>query len=172
MATTYVLITSTVTGSLTNTITFSSIPQTYTDLAIRWSARANTGGNTFDQLTFVLSSTGTSYSNLYFQGVQSSGITQGIFGSQTFVRINNGYQGSSSTANTWSNNEIYIPNYTVSNYHPIGWTNGIEQNSTEASLNLNAGLDYGTTPVSSITLTAQNNLAIGSSFYLYGIKNS
>jgi hypothetical protein len=83
--------------------------------------------------------------------------------------------GSTSTASTFSNAEIYIPNYTSSNPKAISSAGVQENNSAAAWIMLTSSLWNPTSnaPVTSITLTAgSSSMAQHSSFYLYGIKNS
>jgi hypothetical protein len=82
--------------------------------------------------------------------------------------------GAGSTSNTFANIEIYIPNYTVSAAKPISAFTAAENNaSTPATVGANAILFNNTAAVTSLTfLRTGQNLLSGSSFYLYGIKNS
>ena len=85
------------------------------------------------------------------------------------------FPASSSTSNTFSSIEIYIPSYTVSQNKPISINNRWENNSaTDADVLAMAALYRDTTAISAITLTPYltASLASGSSFYLYGISNA
>jgi hypothetical protein len=76
MATTYVLIASNVLASAAASTTFSSIPQTYTDLVINYSAR---GANLAFQIR-LNGDTSTNYSNI---GMSGSGSAAASFSDTT-----------------------------------------------------------------------------------------
>jgi hypothetical protein len=75
------------------------------------------------------------------------------------------------TSNTFANTELYFPNYTVSQNKPISVYAVAENNNTQAAIDAQAVLWRNTAAITSIELS-QVTFAIGSSFYLYGIKNS
>jgi hypothetical protein len=81
--------------------------------------------------------------------------------------------GTAATSNTFGNMEIYIPSYTVSQNKPLSNFSVQETNATTAYIRSDAMLFRSTSAISSLTIDANTfNFAIGSSFYLYGIKNS
>jgi hypothetical protein len=83
--------------------------------------------------------------------------------------------GASSTSSTFSNGELYIPSYTASQNKPIGMFAVTETNaSDDAYKSVGAGLIRETGAISSIVLNLITgpNFVSGSSFFLYGIKNS
>ena len=90
-------------------VTFSSIPQTFTDLKVVVSGRASTTTTGID-ITFNGSTTGYSNRRLYGTG---SGVASDSAATTYIsnIMIND----SSYTANTFGNGEVYIPNYTSSN---------------------------------------------------------
>jgi hypothetical protein len=176
MANTYTLISSNVLGSSAASVTFSSIPSTYTDLVIRASAR-NDGAATTDnaKLEFNGDTSTANYSYTFLQGngsaASSSRTGTGVIGYIQLNRFSNG--ASSVAANTFTNNELYIPSYTASQKKQISWFGAQEDNSSTAFLYIYAGLYQPTTAISSIKITGSSyNFVAGSSFYLYGIKNS
>jgi hypothetical protein len=70
---------------------------------------------------------------------------------------------------------MYIPNYTATTTRPISTISLSEDNSTNnAYLRVLANQYRGSAAISSIVLTPEigPNWLSGSSFYLYGIKNS
>ena len=174
MANTYTLINKTTVGSGgAASVTFSSIPQTFTDIKVVYSARL-TGAYTAQQYGLNLSFNGSTsnFTNRYLYA--SAGTSTA---SATSTNNLDTVPGASATANTFNNAEVYIPNYTsTTNAKSFSFDNGAENNSaTNNWLELLAGLwNPGTqAAITSITLTAQaSNLAEYSSFYLYGIKNS
>lgn len=172
MATTYTLISSNVLASDQTTITFSSIPQTYTDLSLRVSGRANQNSN-FD-LLLSFNGTNSGYSYTYISGNGSSAST--LRGSsQTNIPMYSLITASGSTANAFANIEIYIPNYTGSSYvKQVGGYGVNEINSASgAIITAISGLNNFTSAITSISLTVgSGGYLTGSSFYLYGIKSS
>jgi hypothetical protein len=77
---------------------------------------------------------------------------------------------STATANTFSNGEIYIPNYTSSNFKSVSADNVQENNATAADGYLVSGLWSNTSPINSISIASGSNFAQHSTFHLYGIK--
>ena len=153
MASTYTLISSQVLASTTASVTFSSIPATYTDLVLRVSARDNDTG-AFQQLRITFN---------------------GDTATNTSLRFVTSVDGSTATSNTFGNAEIYIPSYLASQNKPISNFAVQENNNATAYINITAGLFSDTTAISSISLTplfATVGWVSGSSFYLYGIKSS
>ena len=174
MATTYQLIESQVLGSAAASVTFSSIPATYTDLVIRMSVRSDRA-NVADGLFLTFNSdTASVYSatSLYVNNSTTvlSGIANGT-PSGTYYYYTNG---ANATSNTFSNTELYIPSYTASQNKPLLLTSMAEGNTTNFSMGANAGLWRNIAAMTSINIVsfAGANFVSGSSFYLYGIKNS
>ena len=175
MAITYQLISSNTLASSATSVTFSSIPATYTDLEIRCSTRSDQASNIdLVTLTFNGSSAGN-YSNTSFIG-NSSTVTSNRGSGQPYLR--NGYtSGNSTTANTFGSTTIYIPNYLSSNAKPVANFSVGENNSAAtaaAYVSVYASLWSLTSAITSITISPINgpNWLTGSSFYLYGVKNS
>jgi len=174
MASTYTLISSQVLASSASSVTFSSIPATYTDLVVKISASGTRTDQAYDSITFTFngdSSTVYSYRNLY--GLSGSvGSLNGSAGGAVQAAV---YDDTAlATANTFGNAEIYIPNYTSANYKSISADSVSETNAANGAITaLGAALFSKTTAISSITFAqALNNIAQYSSFYLYGISNA
>jgi hypothetical protein len=172
---TYTLINSNVLTTTAASITFSSIPATYTDLVVRYSARTTESGPNELIIYTLNGNTSSNYSTTTLIGNASSVISNRT---TSAANIRAGWQsGNTATANTFGSAEIYIPSYTVSQKKPTGNFSAAENNNTgtaDTYINANAGLFSITTAVSSITLTPINgtNFVSGSSFYLYGISNA
>jgi hypothetical protein len=172
MATTYEAIATVTVGSGgASTVTFSSIPGTYTDLKLVYSARAtNTNIISVDYILVNGSSSGISNKFLYAYGNSPGSSTQ----ANGIGVINE----SGSTANTFSNNEIYIPNYASSNAKSMSSDNSNENNGTVGGNYMFAVLSTSTSAITSITIQPEiaginpNPIVQHSTFYLYGIKNS
>jgi hypothetical protein len=170
MPSTYTLISSNVLTSSAASVTFSAIPSTYTDLVLRVSARTDQA-STDSGLRVVVNGTNTgSFTQL--QGDGAAAASANATGN-AFLRIGL-VNGSTSTSNTFSSQEMYIPNYAGSTNKPYSLISVREGNTTTAYIDAYAGLQSQTTSISSITVspTSSVNLVSGSSFYLYGIKNS
>jgi hypothetical protein len=175
MPSTYTLISSNVLSSSAASVTFSAIPSTYTDLVVRISARTDQASTTA-YLTYKLNGGGTGLqSETYLGGTGStteSGRTtnsNGGIGSQGFISLS----GNSATANSFGSVEIYIPSYTASQNKPTGNFGVGESNIAAMQMGITAGLWRNTAAVTTIAFSPSgSNFLTGSSFYLYGIKNS
>lgn len=172
MANTYQLIASNTVGSGgVATVTFSSIPATYTDLKVVYSIR---GSDSTPAAYMQFNGTTTGYSFIFLEGSGSGTNTNSIaYGISTTAIYLNQIDGTGFTANTFSNGEAYIPNYTSSNFKLVSVDNVIENNATTAYASICAGLWSNTASITSLTITpTSGNFVQYSSFYLYGIKNS
>jgi hypothetical protein len=170
MANTYQLIEAKTLGTTTASVTFSSIPATYTDLKVVISARGDFSGL---GSSYKLSFNGSS-SNFSIRALEGAG--SGTPSSFTGTQYVGSAVGSTATASTFNNGEIYIPNYTsTTNAKSFSVDAVSENNATEAYADLIAGLwNPGTqAAIYSIGLTpTSGNFVQYSTFYLYGIKNS
>jgi hypothetical protein len=164
---TYVLINSyTVGAGSTSTVTFSSIPQTYTDLVVKLSVRNSNAANSAQVFTSVNGSAGSS------KVLRGSGSAASSFSSTVIETAR--ASAASSTANTFSNIELYFPNYTSAIAHSISSDGVSEDNSSTAYAELAAGLSSSTAAITSLTFdtNGSGNFVQYSTAYLYGIKNS
>lgn len=168
MAATYKFIASSTVGAGgAATVTFSSIPQTYTDLKVLVCARS-TAANAFGYFDFNSSSANFSRRTLVLNGsaVQSYSANDNL----VFTNTQSG-----TTASTFNNAEIYIPNYTSANYKSFSADSAVENNhATDFILEqLSSHLWSNTAAITSIMFTpGSGSWAQYSTFYLYGIKNS
>jgi hypothetical protein len=178
MTTTYTLINKTILGSNQTGLSFTSIPSTYTDLKLVFSVRGDYADASVWDLNIGFNSTTTGYSNRFLLTNGGTGIASGTnwFGVTTGIGL--GYFNvTNNTANTFCNSEIYIPNYASSNYKSVSVEAAAEQNSGSSGatgLAFFAGLWSNTAAISSLNVfsTVAPTFLTGSSFYLYGIKNS
>lgn len=162
----------TVGSSGSASVTFSSIPATYTDLIVYVSARDTSSavGQTLAMRLNGDSTTGN-YSWIRLEGngataSSGSGLSDNALVAGATV-------GSTATANTFDSSYIYISNYLSANYKSMSFDTVSENNATTAYADLNAGLWKTTNPITSITLYGTSgNFVQYSTFYLYGIKNS
>jgi hypothetical protein len=171
MPVTYQLISSNVLGAAAASVTFSAIPATYTDLVLRWSARLDTTSSEVD-LRFN-SDSATNYSSTRIVGNGATASSSNV-SSANILRFFESANYSTDTANTFNSMEIYIPSYTASQNKPFSSFVGTETNATTAYLVAQANLWRNTAAITSIVLDpiSSANFVSGSSFYLYGIKNS
>jgi len=147
-----------------SSVTFSNIPQTYTDLLIKISARATIAAIS-DSIAIYPNGSSSNLSETYIQGNGSS--ASSFRDSYCVVRTS----GSSATSNTFSNSEIYIPNYTSSNYKSMILESTAENNATTEYFGLGAGLWSNTAAITSLQLyqLSGTNFVQYSEFSLYGI---
>ena len=171
MPATYTLISSNVLTSTAATVTFSSIPSTYTDLVLRVSVRTDVvGANDTLRINFNNDSTAL-YSTVLLRGDGATTLSS-LTSAGTFVNARQ-VDGSTATSNTFASTEIYIPSYTASQSKPSGIFFAQEDNSTTAYLGAIAALYRSNTAISRIDFsTSGSNFVSGSSFYLYGISNA
>ena len=167
MANTYTLIEAKSLGSTTATITFSAIPQTYTDLKLVNSTRCDLVNSVAVRIAF--NSNTSNFTGRYLQGAGSGTPSTGNDGRRAGVSIPTTY-----TASTFTNDEIYIPNYTSANFKSYSLDSTQENNATLSYIELYAGLWSDTAAISSITLTLDSagSFVANSTFYLYGISKT
>lgn len=173
MPSTYTLISSATVGSGgAASIDFTSIPQTYTDLVVRMSLRS-TGDVVNTSIRFNGSTSG--YTMTYLTGDGSSASSGTTSGFTYFLTY--GINASSYTSNTFASTELYIPNYTGSTNKPMSMNASTENNATTAFTSAVAHLWSNTAAITSVGISAYpwgglNNIAQGSTAYLYGISKS
>ena len=170
MPSTYTLISSNVLTSSAASVTFSSIPATYTDLVLRVSVRS-TASSTTDTGFLQLNSITSNYSGTRLVGSGSSATSAQSL-SASSIRLFN-LNGDTTTSNTFSSVEFYLPNYTASTNKPGSLISAQENNASTAYITATATLLSNTDAINAMTFSLNSgNIASGSSFYLYGIKNS
>ena len=175
MADTFYLINKILVSSPTYSVTFSSIPQTYTDLKLVFSTRSDYGAAGGSEVEIAINSVTTGYSSLMIYSNNGTSLSSATATANPFYTWGGGMVNGASTANVFANSELYIPNYTGSNAKSATTDSVTEQNGTATFMNLAAHLNTTTAPITSITLYAWQsfiNFVSGSTFYLYGIKNS
>ena len=167
MTANYVLLGKVTLGASAASVTFSNIPQTgYTDLKIVASWR-DTQAQIYGGLFYYFNGLTTNRTNKYLEG-NGSVVVSGSASSNTKMFVASG-TGASATANTFSNGEIYIPNYTSSNFKSSSADGVGENNATLAYADLNANLWSSTAAITSITLVPDVSFVANSTFYLYGL---
>ena len=148
---------------------FTSIPSTYTDLSVFVSARgtANFAGNG-QYYDIKINNSSANLTQRYLQG-NGSAASSGTSSSTT----GNYMPPSDYTASTFSNNLIYLPNYSGSTNKSFYTDSVNENNASNAFVIMNAYLWAQTTAINQITLTpGGGNFAQYSTATLYGISKS
>jgi hypothetical protein len=168
-ANTYTLIEKIVIGATSaERITFTSIPQGYTDLKIVASVRSESP-NPYDFIYgYVNGVSGIHYPGRRLRGDGSSASS---------ATSNVGYfdlqyvNGDGATASAFGNLEIYFPNYSGSNQKSFSIDSVTETNSTTAYAHIwSYNYTNGTSAITSIVLASGSGyFKQYSSFYLYGI---
>jgi hypothetical protein len=149
-------------------ITFSSIPQTFTDLVLVTSLRSNRGSpSTEDSVKIEFNTITSGYSGRFLRG-EGSGTNSSSF-SDAFILLNQNAGGT--TANTFSSASLYIPNYTSSSNKSLSVDIVQENNSSDSRLLIVSALWSNTAAITSLTLTPNVGTALVqfSSATLYGI---
>jgi hypothetical protein len=161
MAANYVLLERIELNASASSVSFQNIPQSgYTDLKVVVSSRT-TDTTTAGSITF--NGTGTGFTGIRLFGSGSSVAS----GSSTAAVLTNS---SGYTASTYSNSEIYIPNYAGSNYKSVSVDGVSENNATESYAMFNAILWSNTAAITSVTLApAGGSFVQYSTFSLYGL---
>lgn len=174
MPTTYTAIASTTLTASVASVTLSSIPQTFTDLVVQISARTDRPSILGQELRLRFNgSSASNYSNTSLTGDGNSASTS-IQSPTSFIAQIRQNTASDATASTFGSIEIYIPNYTTSFKQVLfSFGAGESNNATNVLLGINAGLWQLTEAVTSIVfILPANDFVSGSTFHLYGIKNS
>jgi hypothetical protein len=157
-------------GTAAASIEFTSIPQTFTDLVIMFSARASRTDDVQEGMTIRFNGNATGYFERSLFGTGSAALTfSNVSGTQFAFSL---YSASASTtANTFSNGQFYVPNYTSANNKSVSIENVTENNATASSLNIHAGLWSNTAAVTSISFAATSGggFLTGTTASLYGI---
>jgi hypothetical protein len=172
MATSWTAIASVTVGSGgASTIDFTSIPATYTDLCLKFSLRSTDNSSSDANLYFNNSTSGYSERMIYTDNgtsAASAGTSSGLFNWP-------GTQNSpTTTASTFSNCEVYIPNYAGSTNKSLSSDAVRENNATGGiQMRLVAGLWSNTAAITSVKLVSDYGVFVQySTATLFGIKNS
>ena len=166
MATTFTLISTVTLSTATSSFDFTAIPSTYTDLVLKISTRETSASITANcYLKFNASTTGYTDRLLYGTGSATGSLTTSTTGIFYWYNV-----GDSATASTFSNTEIYIPNYASSNQKSVSIDCTAENNGTQGYTTFDAGIWTGTAAINQITITpSSGNFKTYSSASLYGI---
>ena len=177
MPNTYVALATQTLGSATATVTFSSIPQGYTDLVLVISAKST--GSVFFNDNFFVTFNGDSATNYSRTRITGNGSTatsgRGLNDPYAvFGQLPNATSGNS--ANDRSANITSIMNYsnTTTFKTVLSRSNAIPSGSTSTnSVEAYVNLWRSTAAITSMSITSSaGNLDTGSTFSLYGIKTA
>ena len=165
MASTYNVINTQTLSSATATVTFASIPSTYTNLVIV----ANVSGPTSGIESFRMrynSDSGTNYSTTWMRGDGSSASSGKENSNTALIAGRVGNQSGMMSVNT-----IQIANYANTTTYKTMLVRSSAPQSTAGEAWTNVGLWRSTAAISSIALYLDtSNMSSGSTFTLYGIK--
>jgi hypothetical protein len=174
MANTFELIASSTVGAGgAASIDFTSIPSTYTDLCVKLSVRS-ANASVYDDIIFRYNNDSTSgrysYKTLFSDGSStfSNANTSASFG---FLGRPNA---ATSTSNTFTSFDLYIPNYAGSTQKSSSLDYAMENNATASQMGMFANLYNQTSAITSIKFEnfSSANFVQYSTAYLYGVKNA
>lgn len=154
-------------GSAQASIEFTSIPQTYTDLVLLFTFRSNSTDDPNEDQSIRFNGSSSNYS---YRVLFGNGSSAGSFSGTSKIWL--GARGSNSTtSNTFTNNLVYIPNYTASTNKSVSADSVSENNGTNANQSIVAGLWSDSAAITSISIFAGSgqNLLAGCSASLYGV---
>lgn len=158
-------------GTAVASVSFSNIPQNYTDLVIVTSAIANVTGADLFVTYFNGDNSGTTYSFTQLYGGGSGGGGAGV---QRTTNQNGFVIGWLSTYNSteWSPSIFNIMNYSNTTTHKSILLKSGNSGTTGGSVDLSVGTWRNTAAITSIGMRTVNGYYIksGSTFGLYGIK--
>jgi hypothetical protein len=144
-------------------LSFTNIPQTFTDLKIVISARiANAAAA--NTLYIGINGAYSSTTSRYLAGDGTS-VTSSISGSALIGDVS----ANSATANTFGSVEVYIPNYRSSNFKQYISDSVSENNTTSAFTEMWAGLWSSTSAITALKFSASANMMQYSTITIYGI---
>ena len=155
------------------TITFSSIPATYTHLQLRMLTRGNSTSG-FQIKTNFNNDSGNNYSPSHFLEGDGATVAAGVAGGTSVTRIQTyASPKSSTTANVFGGFVIDILDYANTNkYKTLRHFGGFDANGS-GFIDLDSGLWMSTSAINRIDVTTgATSFAQYSSFALYGIKGA
>jgi len=157
-------------ASPVTSVTFSNIPQGYTDLILEINSRmSNASVLGYNTIRFNADS-GNNYTWTYLDANIGGGPFSSSSSAYSSIFINT--PAATASANTFGNAGIYIPNYTGSNYKSASIDGTSENFAAQAFVTIVGGLWKNTAAITSITINdAINSASIlsNSTFTLYGV---
>jgi hypothetical protein len=168
MAYTYTLIEAKTLATTTASVTFSSVPQTYTDLILQVSARSSETDNA-SSLRVTFNGSTASITVLELRAIGTAVASYSISYAQA------GYvAGGQSAANTFGSASIYVPNYTGNKNKSNAGDIVQASNTSGENYIVSDARRWGVTDaITSVTVApGLGSWLQYSNFYLYGISNS
>jgi hypothetical protein len=163
---TYTLIATQTLGSNTSTITFSSIPQTYTDLILVANGYTTYTSDFYDAYQFQFNGdTGSNYSSTNFYG---DGSSVGSTKSSNLTHMQMGYVATRNTSNNINTAIFHFMNYS----NTITYKTVIDRGGDVKGIVMaDVGLWRSTSAITSISITDTRGTSFGtgSTLTLYGI---
>ena len=155
-----------------NSLEFTSIPSTYTDLVLVTSLRSSRALDEDGLQLYFNSST----ANFSFRRLGGDGVSaySNNAGNNTLGQIT----AATTTSNTFTNMSLYIPNYAGSQNKSVSIDNVTEANTTKSYAQLQATLWTNSAAITSIKLESDSLGSLGSKLvqystaYLYGVSNA
>lgn len=163
MAVTYEPIASQTLGSNTGTVTFSSIPATYTDLILVCDYAMTTDANSYFRVGASSADTGSNYSQTHLSG-NGSTASSGRRSNNDAVLIANANGRGTNNRNAVV---IHFMSYANTNVYKTTLTTSA---APSVDVFREVGLWRSTSAIGVISLLSNGNYASGSTFSLFGVK--
>ena len=152
-------------GTAAASIEFTSIPQDGTDLVVLISARSTRAAGA-DTGRVRFNGTTSGYSGKELLGTGTGVVSDPMATSAVSVIL----PSATSTADTFGNSLVYVPNYTAATNKSVSVDLVTENNATQAFPGIVAALWSDTAAITTLELTTSNgNLVAGSTVSLYTI---
>jgi hypothetical protein len=167
MAANHILLERIVTSSEVASIVFDSIPQTgYTDLIIKVSGRTIRTAPQDGLYMVVNTVNSTGFRNIEGNGTTATSVGTASYGNNWVAYI----PGGDGTANSFSNTEIYITDYSNTSVHKSITSDSVmESGSATSYMAMTASIWPHTSSVNNISFGCNANFAVGTTFSLYGV---
>lgn len=147
-------------------MSFSSIPQTYTDLYLVVSGRST---DSAPSIYFTFNGSGGTYTTRWLYGTGANAYSSNNSGNG-FIRFDTQGEGTSYTANTFGNTAVYIPNYASSTNKTISVDSVTETNATNVYSMIGTSVWSLTSGITGIDVDIDGNFVQYSTASLYGIQ--
>ena len=156
-------------------IELTNIPQTYTDLIVKYSLKHSNTQSTVRVTINSNTSTNYKWRRLLGDGSSVGSDNHSTYGAGYNTALFSQTNSSVMTAGAFGNGEIYIPNYTSNDFKFISMDSVSGNNASSAPLAILSGILENTSPVTSIQFAPENaggTFAQYSAVYLYGVSNT
>jgi hypothetical protein len=145
-----------------SSISFTSIPSSYTDLCLVLNGRTTDGAGAYQTVTLSINGSTANQTERYTYSTSSTVV------STSYTAIELWTNGNGATATTFGNMQLYIPNYAGNANKGMNWDVVAENNGAAWLGVIGSGLWSSTAGITSLTLNA--NFAQYSTATLYGIN--